>query len=469
MAWPAASIVGAAAVALAAAASLWAAGHALLYKRHPRSSLLWMAISLLLPLIGPFAYFLFGINRIRARARRLRSETGRPPAMPTPAGLDGPAGAIDRIAAAVSAQPRIDGNRVDPLVGGERAFAAMLEAIAGARRRVLLSSYIFESDSTGLRFADALAAAAGRGVEVRVLVDGVGELYGRPPIRRRLRRGGVPVARFHPPTLWPPSFHLNLMNHRKILAVDGAVAFVGGMNLSDRHLGAASGGKGRVADVHFRCSGPIAGAIDRVFRDDWRFACGEILTPPPPAEAAGEASCRVLVDGPDADLGKLQLVLEGAVAAARHRIDIVTPYFLPPQGLISALQSAALRGVEVNVVLPAVNNLPFVHWATRNMLWELLQHGVRVVYQPAPFAHTKLFVVDGAYSQIGSANLDARSLRLNFELAVEVYSERFGTRVAAMAREACDRGREVTLEEVDGRGIPTRVRDAVAWLFTPYL
>ena len=146
----------------------------------------------------------------------------------------------------------------------------------------------------------------------------------------------------------------------------------------------------------------------------------------------------------------------------------MTPYFLPPREMIGALQSAALRGVEVNIVLPAHNNLPFVHWATRNMLWELLLYGVNVYYQPPPFAHTKLFVLDDYYTLIGSANLDPRSLRLNFEVVLEIYEEELGQSMSRHVRSTIAESRKVTLSEVDGRPLPERFRDSLCWLFSPY-
>ena len=147
----------------------------------------------------------------------------------------------------------------------------------------------------------------------------------------------------------------------------------------------------------------------------------------------------------------------------------MTPYFLPSRELIAALQAAALRGVEVTILLPAKNNLPFVHWATRNMLWELLERGIRVFYQPPPFVHTKLFVADDQYALIGSANIDPRSLRLNFELAVEVFNAEFAKILSGHIQRSMERSIEVLLEDLDSRRLPMRVRDALAWLFSPYL
>ena len=175
------------------------------------------------------------------------------------------------------------------------------------------------------------------------------------------------------------------------------------------------------------------------------------------------------MDGPNEHHDKLSTILFGAVTTARHRIWIMTPYFLPSRELIAALQNAALRGVEVNILLPGKNNLPYMQWATSKMLWEILEKGVRVFYQPPPFVHSKLLVIDDHYAQIGSANIDPRSLRLNFELAVEIYDQTVAEILAPFFQESLARSREISLREVDARSIPVRARDALAWLFSPYL
>lgn len=469
-------------VAVATGMAILAAGHALLRKRHARAAFGWIAICLTFPIFGSLLYFLFGINRIHTRARELGSGSARPPASGGAAPLD--AGSpvvrssevppelreVARVSQAVTGAPLLGGNRIETLHDGEGSYPAMLDAIAGARRSVYLATYIFESNRTGYHFVDALARAARRGVEVRVLIDGFGELYARRRMVRVLRRAGVRAARFLPPRLLPPTIHVNLRNHRKILVADGTVAFTGGINVGDRHLAADLENPRRVVDLHFRLEGPVVTSIERVFLDDWAFAAGELLDPSAPVtKAVGDAVCRVIVDGPNEDIDKLDTVLVGAVSAARHRVAIMTPYFLPPRELIGALQGAALRGVEVAVILPAENNLPYVHWASRNMHWELLQRGVRIYYQPPPFVHSKLFVVDDHYVQIGSANVDPRSLRLNFELVVEVYDPTFAAAMTEHFDAVRTASREVTLEEVDGRPFLERVRDGVAWLFSPHL
>ncbi|MGA7801294.1 MAG: phospholipase D-like domain-containing protein, partial [Gammaproteobacteria bacterium] len=375
-----------------------------------------------------------------------------------------------RISYAVTHRPLVGGNHIDILHNGEQAYPAMLQAIDNARQFVYLTTYIFEVNRSGRLFVEALVRAVERGVQVRVLLDGVGDLYWFPRASKALRRRGVPVARFLPPRLIPPAVHFNLRNHRKILVVDGTVAFTGGMNIGDRHLAGDAANAARVVDVQFRFTGPVAAQIEQVFVEDWRFVTGEQLVPrPPPPANNSRAICRTIVEGPDEDMDKLPMILVGAVSAARERVWIMTPYFLPPRELIAALQAAALRGVEVNIILPAVSNLRFVHWATCNMLDELVNTGVRVYYQPPPFVHTKLFVVDDHYAQIGSANLDARSLRLNFELVTEIYDEIFAVELAQHFERVRADSERLSRAALGKRRLPRRIRDALAWLFSPYL
>ena len=464
--------------ALVVATSLFAAGHAMLHKRDPKSAMGWVALCLTLPIFGALIYFLFGINRIETRARALdgiaSDISGSSPcdsaALVAISDLPAEFSELARVSEAVTGLPLAGGNRIEMLHNGEQAFPAMLEVIDGAQWTLYLTTYIFETNDTGYRFVEALERAVERGVEVRVIIDGFGEWYTRPRIGRVLAKRGIPVGRFLEPKLVPPTFRFNLRNHRKILVADGWVGFTGGMNIGDRHLADDVDNPHRSTDVHFRVEGPVMCQLERVFLHDWAFVSGEWLEPTAVGEGhAGEAVCRAAVDGPDENIDKLVTILVGAVSAARHKVAIMNPYFLPPRTLIGALQAAALRGIEVTVILPALNNLPFVHWATRNMLWELLERGVRVYYQPPPFAHSKLFVVDDHYTQIGSANLDPRSLRLNFELAVEVFDRPFSSLVAAHIESVRRESREVTLEEVDNRRFYERLRDGLVWLFAPYM
>jgi cardiolipin synthase A/B len=213
--------------------------------------------------------------------------------------------------------------------------------------------------------------------------------------------------------------------------------------------------------------------LQTVFAADWEFSTGEALEGEPWFAAAppadGPALARGIPGGPDDDLDKLRLALHGALACARSSVLIVTPYFLPDLSLLTALNVAAMRGVAVDIVLPAVNNMNLVKWASTALLWQVLQRGCRVWLSPPPFDHTKLMLVDDAWTLLGSANWDPRSLRLNFELDVECYDCELAATLVARTRAKIAASRRLRLEDVDGRSLPVKLRDGVARLFSPYL
>ena len=461
---------------LAILLSVVCAGHALLWKRDPRAALGWIAVCLLLPGVGAVLYLLFGVNRIRARAQYLRRRWP----MPDNSDLDDPLLTADwpsehfgftRLSRRVTRRRFVQGNRIELLVNGEEAYPAMLAEIQGARESVGLCTYIFDSDEVGLQFVDALADAVARGVDVKVLVDGVGEVYSRPRISGLLKRRGIPTARFLPWDRWQRFLHLNLRNHRKILVVDGKLAFTGGMNIGARHLADASDNPSKALDLHFKVRGPVVADVEQAFLEDWSFATGanHLRADPLALEWAGDLWARVIIDGPNEDFEKLQWMYMGATNAARHSVRVMTPYFVPNRELVASLSAAAMRGVTVDIVLPQESNIPFVSWATDAMLWQVLERGVRVYRQPPPFMHSKLFVVDDHYAIVGSGNFDARSLRLNFEFNLEIYGEEFVAALAQHIDEAKARSALLTLSEMDARPVAVKLRDGFARLFAPYL
>jgi cardiolipin synthase A/B len=445
-----------------------AGAHALLNKAEPRAAQVWLIVCLFVPILGAMAYFAFGVNRIQTRARRLHEPLRQTPGESSDLSREtlrqhGPYLVLGNRVADMAAR---EGNEVGLLFNGDEAYPAMLDAINHARTRVLLCSYIFDNDAIGQQFVTALKSARDRGLEVRVLVDAVGELYSWPRITRALRRAGIIYRRFLPPRWVPPFGYVNLRTHRKLLIVDGEMAFCGGMNIGERHIADPAGVRA-VDDVHFLLEGPVVIDLEWLFLDDWRFASGETLKPGEPASVAGSMVCRVIPDGPNEDLDKLLFILHGAIAHARESVLIMTPYFLPERDLIVALQTAALRGVEVKIVVPARSNLPYVDWAMQHLLPQLLARGVRV-FRRETFSHAKLFVVDGRYALIGSANIDPRSLRLNFEVGVEVFDATFAAAIEAVIR-ADTVHREETVGALLERGRLRRLRDAAMSLFTPYL
>jgi cardiolipin synthase A/B len=446
------------------ASAFAAALHALLTKPDPRSAMSWIAVCWLFPLGGSLLYWLFGVNRVVTHAQP-KGDVGAAHA-PRPTG-SGPAAQLINTGEALTGVSRVAGNSVEALHNGEVAFPLMLRAIAEARQSVWLATYIFQTDPVGRQFVTALAAAVGRGVHVRVLVDGIGEWYDWPHVVPILRRAGVRAERFLPPRLLPPSLALNCRNHRKLLAVDGTIAFMGGMNLGGREVGGSTGR--RMTDIHFALHGPIVAQLGQCFAADWRFAAGEQLQVPPAPESAGESICRVVTGGPDEATDKLLLLLLSAIAVAQRQVQIMTPYFIPPLELIATLQSAALRGLEVSLLLPRHSNLRYIDWATLHWLPALIASGVRVFLQEPPFSHAKLFIIDGQYAQIGSVNVDTRSLRLNFEIAVEVFDAAQCGRLADFVTGLQQRATPLTLAQASQVSLGAKLRNSLCWLVSPYL
>jgi len=459
-------------------ACLLASSHALLHKRDTRAATIWISVIWTLPALGPLLYLVLGVNRIRRRAIKLGVHHTLSRPIPENLGEPEHEGAehlqhIARVVSHVASQALTAGNKIEPLVNGDTAFPAMLAAIEAAKKSITLSSYIFDNDASGKKFVAALARAVQRGVAVRVLVDSAGSRYSWPPITCKLRHAKIPFAKFLPASLFTPwrVATINLRNHRKSLVVDGVLAFTGGMNIRQGNV-LAEKPRSPVQDLHFRVEGPVVTELQEAFANDWAFTTEEILDGElwfPAVAEAGDVIARVITDGPDADFENARWTLLAALAEAQTSVKILTPYFLPDNALVTALNLAALRGVRVDIILPAKNNLPFVQWASRALWWQVLERGCHIWLTPPPFDHSKLMIVDGHWVLLGSANWDARSLRLNFELNVEAYGRAFAREMEKIIARKTAAAREVTLAEVDGRAWPVKLRDAGARLFSPYL
>jgi cardiolipin synthase len=463
--------------------ALLACGHAVLFKRDSRSAIAWVGFIFMVPLLGAILYFVFGVNRLRRQAAllrgslpRYRASTSSPVCLPEELhhhlpNHTGHLNMLARVVGGVVRRPLLPGNHIDPLLNGDEAFPAMLQAIDAARQSISLQTYIFDRDDAGLDFAKALGNAVRRGVQVRVLIDAAGLRYSWPSILHALRSQGVRHARFLPSLAPWRVTTLNLRTHRKFLVADGRVGFTGGMNIRAgnclrRHPARP------VQDIHFRVLGPVVTQLQEAFANDWLFTTGEALRGDlwfPDLEHAGLVLARGISDGPDEDFEQLRWTILGALSIARRSVRIVTPYFLPDPALVSALNLAALRGVHVEILLPSKCNLPLVEWASRALWWQILEHGCRLWLTPPPFDHSKLMIVDDGWVLLGSANWDARSLRLNFEYNLECYDADLARRLEKLIDAKRANAHAVTLEEVDQRSMPARLRDGLARLLTPYL
>ncbi|MGA2408940.1 MAG: phospholipase D-like domain-containing protein [Candidatus Binataceae bacterium] len=446
--------------------------HVLFHKRDIGASIGWIGLAWLSPILGSFLYVIFGINRVKRRANQLRDKSSDGYAAEAAfslAGRDDHLASLERAGDQITQHQAERGTAVTILHNGDEAYPKMIAAIDAAQASIASSSYIFRADDVGGSFIDALIRAHQRGVQVRVIIDGIGGGYFLSPTYERLRRHEVPVFRFmHSPLPWRMPF-LNLRTHKKILGLDGRIAFTGGLNIGGENLLAARP-RHPVRDTHFKFEGPVVAQLIKAFAGDWLFAAGENLAGEawfPPLCEAGEAVARVILSGPDQDLEKIEFMILEAIACARQSIKVTTPYFLPDDRLVTALALASMRGVEVDVIVPAHSNHHIVDWAMRAQIGPLIAAGCRIWHSPPPFDHSKLMTVDGSWCLIGGANWDARSFRLNFELNMEVYHADVVQHVEGLM--AARQGTLITAAELGNLPLPVKLIDSGARLMLPYL
>ena len=447
--------------------------HILLRMRSVRAAIGWIGLAWLSPLLGAVLYYALGINRVTRRASLLR-RTGSPrKLMPKDSServLSGNIALIARVIGRLTGRKLTDGNSLSILQCGDEAYPEMLSAIRNARQSIALASYIFRVDDVGRAFIAELAEARSRGVEIRVLIDGIGGRYMFSPITRELKRHGIPVARFlHHWLPWRMPF-LNMRSHKKILIVDGTIGFTGGTNIGRENV-LASDPQNPVNDVHFRVDGPVVRHIMVSFAEDWKFTTTEALEGEkwwPELNSAGSVLGRGISSGPDESVGLLESVLATAVAAATHRLRIVTPYFLPDERLMAEIELAVLRGVEIDLVLPERSDIALLDWATRADI-EALAAQAQIYLSPMPFDHAKLMTIDGQWCLVGSANWDVRSTRLNFEFSLECYNEAAVGEIDRLIDMRIEKSWNLSSGELAMRSLPTQLRDAAARLLMPYL
>lgn len=459
-----------------------AAVHAAMTKNDVRAAIGWVGIILMSPLLGPLFYLVAGINRIRqTHISELRNKTlkdyahNATPVLADVSPISGPQFQSLRVLGdRISHFPLRDGNNIQILSGGDQTYPAMIAAIDQAEKSVALQTYIFDDDVEGRKIAAALTNAHNRGVHVRVLIDAIGSKYSHPPIIRFLRRNGVPAALFMTNPLGVMRMpYANLRSHRKILVVDGRIAFTGGMNIRAGFVREVAGDD-MTNDTHFKVEGPAVIQLISVFANDWLFTTGEELpygtwcsdswkAPQPHVPA------RCIRSGPDRHMASTHQMLLGAFAVAQSHIRIQSPYFLPDQVLLGALNTAARRGLHVDIVIPDRNNLRLVNYAMTAQLDQVIASGCRVWRAKGNFNHSKLITVDGTWSYVGSSNMDPRSLRLNFELDMEIYSPETAQAIEKLIDAEIANADMVTKHSLKAIPFRKRLRNRIIWLASPYL
>jgi cardiolipin synthase len=452
----------------------------LLRRKEPSSTFAWIFVLLAFPALGIVLFWYLGRDRIRRPVRtrlavssqlRQRLEdriTDTPAAAPAvrtslidaqPEAMRG----VMRLATRMGRANLVRGNRVELLVGATGTYDALVQAIDGARSHVHLEFYAFRRGVAAQRVIDALERASERGVKVRLLYDAFGSL-GVSRALRGLRKKGGEASPFFPLDPIRRAATINLRNHRKLVVVDGALGFCGGINVGDEFV--------PWRDVMLRVEGPAVGQLQAVFVEDWYFATREDLDDDacfPALPEPGDAVLQIVQSGPDQTMGAIHHLYFAAIAAARERVWISTPYFVPDRAVLVALQTAALRGIDVRLVVPAHSNYPVAKWAGESFYEELLGAGVRIFEYGPDMLHTKALVVDGCFATVGSANLDVRSFRLNFELVAVVYDDDIVFELTQLHDQDQRSSRELTHPEWDKRSFGARFKEGVGRLLSPML
>lgn len=379
--------------------------------------------------------------------------------------LDGEMRAFD----AMATLPFTHGNEARLLVDGDATFEALYDAMDRAERYLLVQFYIVRDDAAGQRFAEKLLAARARGVDVYFLFDGVGSWRLPDRYKQRLSDAGVCVCSFTGPRSWLKKLRLNFRNHRKITVVDGREAFVGGLNVGDEYMGRDET-IGPWRDTHLHVRGPVVQGLQQSFVRDWYYAARtEMPLEWRPAPAAADQTALVLASGPADELETCGLLFAHTIESAEKRVWLATPYFVPDGRVLGALQLAALRGVDVRVMMPRHSDSVLFKWVPYAFLDEAERAGVKFFLHEPGFMHQKVALVDRDFATVGTANFDNRSFRLNFEATVVVRDRAFCDEVAAMLEADFGHSTPLTKKDLDDKSWLFRFGAQATRLLAPVL
>ncbi len=469
--------------------------YCLRHRKHPSSTILWMFLTWSFPILGATFFVVFGIDRVTPRGKRKRQQNEslllarnntaadvlplaywRASKELQPDVQKQEVNAINRsMDTLVSDFPFLSGNHITPLIGGNEAFPAMLQAIREAEHHIHVQCFIIRNDKIARTFFDALAERARQGISVRVLFDRFGSTHAILS-GFFLRYRNIPnfeIQGWTQVNLLKRRLQINLRNHRKLLVADGKIGFFGGINLDQINLP----GKAREAhrDYHFCATGPVVQQLQYAFLQDWYFMTNE--SPEtflkeqffPVYERTGNTPARLILSGPAADEHAIEDLFFMLTGMAKEQLLLVTPYFVPSPALLAALRAAALRGVDVHLILPEKNNHFYAGWAAKAFFTELLQSGVRIFLRHPPFIHAKAMIVDAATVTVGTANWDLRSLRLNYETNLLAYDESLADQLKQHILEDESHSSEIHLAGWEARPQWHRLLENACALLSPIL
>jgi cardiolipin synthase len=465
---------------LEAAWVLGSAVYIVLQRRSAAATLAWMLALALLPIVGILVYYVFGPRRYeRRKERRLRAQTAvRRDLVHDVAELVDLPGrlratmALGEAAVGLAARPRRADVRL--FFDGASKYRAVTEAVREARQHVHVEYYIWEPDAVGSALRDALCERARAGVEVRVLVDGFGSSKAHDRFWAPLVEAGGQVRRFNALSLsrWRPRM-ANFRTHRKLVVVDASIGFTGGMNVSEVHS-AEYLGDDAWRDTHLELRGAAVKGLQLVFFEDWHYSGGDVPEVAPyltgnVERGAGAHLVQVVSSGPDEGMDAIHKLFVSTIASAETRVWLTTPYFVPDEPILDALSIAALRGADVRILVPEEGDTALVAAAARSYYPELLEAGVRIFELARPVLHAKTLVIDDELAIVGTANLDSRSFRLNFEVVVAMFARDINAELGAAFERDLARSREVTSESLESTTFLARLGSSAARLLSPLL
>jgi cardiolipin synthase len=470
--------------------------HALKRRRNASATVLWMFVAWSFPLLGPLLYLSFGIDRIPDKGLRTRvanqlmmNQRNAKHAAADPFVAwhfdfstkisdmeDGFCRKLNRSIDPLNPDhPLLDGNSILPLASGDEAYPLMLQAIRAAKNHIHLQSFIIHHDKAALQFMDELAKKAAEGIQVRLLFDRFGstQAYLGGMFRKYRNLPNFQICGWTQANPLKRQFQINMRNHRKNLVVDGHTAFFGGVNLASENITTA--GKRAIRDYHFKVEGPIVHELQFSFLRDWYFMTKEPIDHLlnanhfPEMLSIGSGRARLIDSGPSAPPELATETFFNAIIMAEKQILIVTPYFVPTTDIIRALRSAAHRGVDVRLVVPQKNNHRYAGMASRALFEELLTSGVKIYQRKPPFMHAKAMVIDSSIALVGTANLDVRSLELNYETIALIEDAAAIDKLKLMIHDDMDSSTEINLNEWLGRSAIQKLAENLCSLMTPVL
>jgi len=457
----------------------------LLDNRDPSSTVAWIMVLFLIPGVGIFLYFYIGRNHRKQKTfikkrredyiilNHLLSEQLNSANYGElfKTSFNDIRGKIIPLLLNNTRSPITVNNKVKVLQNGEITFSEMLANINNAKEHIHMEYFVIKDSHIGRKFQQALIEKAKEGLEVRFIYDAVGSFRLKKDFLNPLRDAGVQVEIFLPVTLPFLGSRLNYRNHRKILVVDGKVGFVGGINIGDEYLG-KNKKMGFWRDTHLKLEGEAVYVLQGIFLADWYFVSKETIDDLkyfPPQGYCGEKIVQIASSGPDSYWASIHQAYFSAINSANDRVYITTPYLVPDEGILLALKTAALRGVDVRLLLPIKPDHRTVFWASKSHFIELLEAGVKIYQYGKGFVHGKVFIVDNSFTSIGTANLDIRSFKLNFEVNAFIYDKEVNSKMTKDFFEDLRVSKKVILEEYKKRPFINKVKESVARVFSPIL